>query len=87
MREVRRLLKTQYSSKFMCSFVFRSTSYCEVKQGLLYRIETLCQYSQSPLDIVKPFVSAVATTINQEQYSSSYILISSDANPILKHVR
>ena len=87
MREVRRLLKTQYLSKFMCLFVFRSTLYHEVKQRLLYRIETLCQYSPSPLDIVKPFVAAVATTIKQEQYSSSYILISSDANPILKHVR
>ena len=71
MREVRRLLKTQYSSKFICLFVFRSTSYREVKQRLLYRIETLWRYSPSPLDIVKPLVAAVATTINQEQYASS----------------
>ena len=87
MREVRRLLKTQYSSKFICLFVFRSTLYREVKQRLLYSIETLWQYSPSPVDIVKPFVVAVATTINQEQYTSLYILISHDANLILKHVR
>ena len=71
----------------MCLLIFCSTSYREVKQWLLYRIETLFQYSPSPVDVAKPFVVAVATTINQEQYTSLYILISHDANLILKHVR
>ena len=40
--------------------------------------------SLSLVDIVKPSVAALATTINQKQYTSSYILISSDASPFLK---
>ena len=39
------------------------------------------------VEVVKPFVAAVVTTINQEQYASSYILISSNASPFLKRVR
>ena len=39
-------------------------------------METLFQTSPSLVD--KPFVAAVATTINQGQYASSYILISSN---------
>ena len=38
---------------------------------LLCRIKTLFQSSPSLVDVVKPFVAAVATTINQEQYASS----------------
>ena len=52
---------------------------------LLCRIETLFQTSRSLVD--KPFVAAVATTINQGQYASSYIVISSNTKPFLKHVR
>ena len=48
-------------------------------------METLFQTSPSLVD--KPFVAAVATTITQEQYASSYILISSNTKPFLKHVR
>ena len=71
----------------MCLFFDRSISCCEVKQRLLFRIETLFQSSPNRVDIVKPFVAAVAITINQEQYTSSYILISSDASTFLKCVR
>ena len=48
---------------------------------------TLFQSSPSLVDVVKPFVAAVATTITQEQYANSYILISPDASPFLKRVR
>ena len=57
----------------MCLFVFRSTSYYQVKQRLLYKIKTLFQFLPSLLDIVKPFVAAIKTIKNQEQYASSYI--------------
>ena len=36
------------------------------------------------MDVVKPFVAAVGTTITQEQYASSYILISSNARPFFE---
>ena len=68
-REVRRLLKTQSPSKFVCLFFIRSISYCEVKKQLLFRIETLFQSSLNRVDIVKPFVVAVVITIKQEQYA------------------
>ena len=71
----------------MCLLFISFILYCEVKQRLLFRIETLFQSSLNCVDIVKSFVAAVAITINQEQYASSYILISSDASPFLKHVR
>ena len=64
----------------MCLFVFRSTSYYQVKQRLLYKIKTLFQF----LLIVKPFVAAIKTIKNQEQYASSYIVICPDANPVFK---
>ena len=53
----------------MCLFIFRSTStlYCEIKQSITVRIETLFKSSPSLVDIVKPFAVAVATAINQEQ--------------------
>ena len=71
----------------LCLFFIRSISYCEVKKQLLFRIETLFQSSPNCVDIVKPFVPAVAITIKQEQYARSYILISSDASPFFKGVR
>ena len=43
--------------------------------------------SPNRVDIVKPFVAAVAITIKQEQYATSYILISSDASLFFKDVR
>ena len=43
--------------------------------------------SPSLVNVVKPFVVVVATTKNQEQCASSYILISSNASPFLKRVR
>ena len=43
--------------------------------------------SPSLVNVVKPFVVVVATIKNQEQCASSYILISSNASPFLKHVR
>ena len=43
--------------------------------------------SASLVDVVRPFVVAVATTINKEQCAGSYILISSNASPFLKCVR
>ena len=67
----------------LCLFVFRSTSYCEITQSMC-KIETLFQSSPSLVDIVKPFVATVATTITQEQYTGSYTLIRSDARPFLK---
>ena len=87
MREVRRLLKTQSPSKFVCLFFIRSISYCEVKKQLLFRIETLFHSSPNRVDILKPFVAAVAITIKQEQYAKSYILINSDASPFFKGAR
>ena len=71
----------------MCLFFIRSISYCELKKQLLFRIETLFQSSPNRVDIVKPFVVAVAITIKQEQYARSYILISSDASLFFKGVR
>ena len=53
----------------MCLFFIRSISYCEFKKQLLFRIETLFQSSLNRVDIVKPFVVAVAITIKQEQYA------------------
>ena len=61
--------------------------YCEVKQQLMFRIETLFHSSPNRVDTVKPFVAAIATTVNQEQYASSSILISSDATPFFKLVK
>ena len=62
-------------------FDFCPTSYCEVRQdavSVLVRLTLL-----SLVDIVKPSVAALVT-INQKQYTSSYILIISDASPFLK---
>ena len=53
----------------------------------IYNTCLLLLSSLSLVDIVQPFVVAVATTINQEQCASSYILISSNASLFLKHVR
>ena len=53
----------------------------------IYNTCLLLLSSPSLVDIVKPFVVAVTTTINQEQCASSYILISSNASPFLKRVR
>ena len=53
----------------------------------MYNTCLLLLSSLGLVDVVKPFVAAVATTINQKQYASSYILISSNASPFLKHVR
>ena len=61
--------------------------YCEVMQQLMFRIETLFQSSPNRVDTVKPFVAAVGTTINQEQYPSSCILISSDTRRFFKLVK
>ena len=75
----------------MCLFFIRSITgtymYCEVMQQLMFRIETLFQSSPNRVDTVKHFVAAVATTINQEQYVSSCILISSDTRPFFKLVK
>ena len=69
--------------KKVCVFVVPSTLDGEVEHRLLIEFETLFQSSPCL------FVAAVATTINQEQYSSSYmyILVSSNANPLFKHIR
>ena len=53
----------------------------------MFRIETLFQSSPNRVDTVKPFVAAIATTVNQEQYASSSILISSDTTPFFKLVK
>ena len=53
----------------------------------MYNTCLLLLSSPSLVDVVKPFVAAVATTKNQEQCASSYILISSNASPFLKRVR
>ena len=87
MIEVKRLLKTQYPSKFVCVFFIPSITYCEVMQQLMFRIKTLFQSSPNHVHTVKPFVAPVTTTINQEQYASSCILISSDTRLFFKLVK
>ena len=86
---------TETSQKITEKLVFKLFCVClsfvllrivKSSSRLLCRIETLFQSSPSLVDNVKPFAAAVVTTINQKQYSSSYILISSNASPFLKRV-